>query len=144
MTENLLVINDNLTIPLSELHFRFSTSSGPGGQHANRASTKVTLLFDVANSSALSESVRQRLTRKLEGRLDKEGVLRIQVQDSRSQHRNRETAVSRFQQLLATALIPEKVRKKTKKPRAVNEKRLAEKRKQSEKKQNRSKEWGSR
>lgn len=127
---------------MSELNFRFSTSSGPGGQHANRALTKVTLLFDVIYSSVLSEKDRQRLLVKLGARLDKEGVLSIHVQDSRSQHRNRETAVSRFQQVLATALIPEKVRKKTKKPRAVNEKRLSDKRRQSEKKQSRSKDWG--
>ncbi len=137
-----MVINESLTIPMSELTFRFSTSSGPGGQHANKASTKVTLLFDVENSPVLPDVIRQRLLKKLTNRLDKEGLLQIHVQDSRSQHRNRETAVARFQQLLATALIPEKVRKKTKKPRAVNEKRLADKRKLSEKKQSRGKDWG--
>lgn len=126
---------------MSELTFRFSTSSGPGGQHANKAETRVTLLFDVAQSSALDEEMRERLLKKLENRLDREGVLQLSVQDSRSQHRNRETAVARFQQTLADALLREKKRKKSKKPRAADEKRLEEKRKQSEKKRSRNRDW---
>lgn len=142
MDENVLIINESVSIPLSELEFSFSTSSGPGGQHANRSATRATVRFDVANSLSLDDVTRQRLLSKLESRLDKDGVLSLSVQDSRSQHRNRETAVARLQETLATALVRPKPRKKTKKPRAVNEKRLAEKRKQSEKKKNRSGDWG--
>lgn len=142
MDENVIVVNTKLAIPLSELEFRFSTSSGPGGQHANRAATRVTLLFDVVNSPSLDDQMRDTLLDKLDGRLDKEGVLQLSVQDSRSQHRNRETAVSRFQQLLAEALVPEKVRKKKKKPRAAIEKRLSDKKRQGEKKRERSTRWG--
>lgn len=141
MDENIVEINEQLSIPLDELTFRFSTSSGPGGQHANRAATRVTLLFDVAQSPSLDEAARQTLLEKLASRLDKDGILQLHVQDSRSQHRNRETAVARFQELLAEALIPPKPRKKKKKPRAAIEKRLAEKKKQSEKKKERSKRW---
>lgn len=141
MDENVVVINESLRVPLSELDFQFTTSSGPGGQHANRTATRVILRFHVAQSPSLDEASRQRLLEKLAARLDKEGVLQIQVQDSRSQHRNRETAVSRLQQLLAAALEPEKPRKKTRKPRAANKKRLEKKRQQSEKKRERSQRW---
>lgn len=141
MDENVVVIDEQLSIPLSELSFRFSTSSGPGGQHVNRAATRVTLLFDVAASPSLDDAQRQTLLEKLAPRLDKDGILQLHVQDSRSQHHNRETAVGRFQTLLAEALIPPKPRKKKKKPRAAIERRLAKKKKQSEKKKERGMRW---
>ncbi|MEM7116832.1 MAG: alternative ribosome rescue aminoacyl-tRNA hydrolase ArfB [Chloroflexota bacterium] len=132
-----IFINQKLSIPVSELTFRYSTSSGPGGQHANRAATRVTLLFNVAQSPSLPDDIRARLLTRLATRLDKEGVLQIQAQDSRSQHRNRETAVSRFQTLLASALIKRKKRRPTKPSRAAKERRLNDKKKQSQKKQGR-------
>lgn len=139
--ENLLQINTKVSIPLAELQFRFSTSSGPGGQHANKVATKVTLLFDVAGSPSLDDASRQRLLTKLVNRIDKDGVLKLDVQESRSQHRNRETAVTRFQQLLATALNPQKKRRKTKPSRAAKERRLENKKKQGQRKQERSRKW---
>lgn len=139
--ENNVTINQQLSIPLDELTFRFSTSSGPGGQHANRSATRVTLLFDVANSPSLTDEQRALLLDRLATRLDKAGVLHISDQSSRSQHRNRETAVAQFQQLLAEALKPVKPRKKKKMPRAAIEKRLEAKRRKSEKKQSRRQQW---
>ncbi len=139
--ENLLRINTKVSIPLAELQFRFSTSGGPGGQHANKVATKVTLFFDVAGSPSLDDASRQRLLTKLANRIDKDGVLKIDVQESRSQHRNRETAVTRFQQLLADALKPQKKRRKTKPSRAAKERRLENKKKQSQRKQERSQKW---
>ncbi len=139
--EQLIPINEALSIPLAELSFRFSTSSGPGGQHVNKSATKVTLLFDVANSPSLPEEARARLLKKLENRLDKEGVFQLQVQSSRSQHRNRETAVSLFRKLLAEALKKKKKRRRTKPSAAAQEKRLAEKKKRGERKRNRSQKW---
>jgi len=134
-----IVINQHLTILAAELEFRFSTSSGPGGQHANRSATRVTLLFDVAQSPSLDEKTRQRLLKKLAPRLDKQGVLRLDAQESRSQHRNRETAVARFQALLAAALVKRKKRKPTKPSRTAVEKRLSQKRQRKRKKQTRKK-----
>ena len=139
--ENLLHINKKISIPLSELQFRFSTSGGPGGQHANKVATKVTLLFDVAGSPSLDDTSRQRLLTKLANRIDKDGGLKLDVQESRSQHRNRETAVTRFQQLLAAALKPQKKRRKTKPSRAAKERRLESKKKQGKRKQERSRKW---
>jgi ribosome-associated protein len=135
--ERVIPINETVQIPVAELSFRFSTSSGPGGQHVNKSATKVTLLFDVANSPSLPDEVRQRLLTKLANRMDKEGVLQLNVQSSRSQHRNRDTAVALFQQLLADALKKQKKRRRTKPSAAAQEKRLAEKKKHGERKEQR-------
>ena len=140
-TERLIPINAEVQIPLTELSFRFSTSSGPGGQHVNKNATKATLLFDVAHSPSLPEAVRERLLKKLANRIDKEGVLQLQVQSSRSQHRNRDTAVSLFQQLLAEALKKQKKRRHTKPSAAAKEKRLSEKKLRSERKRERGQQW---
>jgi ribosome-associated protein len=126
--ENEIVINEQLRIPLREVEFRFSQSSGPGGQHVNKSSTQVTLLFDVAQSPSLDEETRARLLERLASRLTKEGVLQISAQESRSQHQNREAAIVRFQGVLAAALRRPKVRRKTKPSRAAVEKRLEGKR----------------
>lgn len=132
---------DDITIPLSELKFQFSTSSGPGGQHANRSATRVTLLFNIASSPSLSDRSRQRLLEKLAHRLDKQGVLRVQAQDSRSQVQNREIAISRLMALLTEAIAEPKKRVAPALPRAAHEKRLAEKKKQSRRKQERGSDW---
>ncbi|NHZ72569.1 MAG: aminoacyl-tRNA hydrolase [Aquificales bacterium] len=102
--ENELIINEKLRISLSELQYRFSTSSGPGGQHANKAATRVTLIYDVANSPTLTEDMRRVLLKRLAPHLDKDGVLQIHAQESRSQHRNREIVNGRFRKLLTASL----------------------------------------
>ena len=135
---NEIVINPHLSIPLDELDFRFTTSSGPGGQHANRSATRVLLSFDVQNSRSLNEWQRTCLLKKLATRLDKDGVLQLSVQTQRSQVRNKEEAIGRFTTLLFDALKPEKKRKKTRVSRAAKQKRLDAKKRQAEKKQNRN------
>jgi ribosome-associated protein len=137
----MIVINNEVSIPTVELGFTFSTSSGPGGQHVNKSETKVTLSFDVTGSPSLDEATRARLLQRLANRLDKAGVLQIHVQESRSQARNRETAVARFQQLLAMALKERKKRRPTRPSRAAQERRLAEKRRRSQLKEDRSQKW---
>jgi ribosome-associated protein len=140
--EKVIRINDEVAIPLAELNFRFMTSSGPGGQHANRSATRAVLLFDVAQSPSLAEEVRARLLQKLATRLDKEGVLQIQAQETRSQMQNRELAIARFQALLADALKIHKKRRKTKPSQAAKEARLAQKKKHGKRKQDRGWRWG--
>ena len=136
MTEEThLHINDQLSIPLAELRFQFTPSSGPGGQHANRSATRVELLFDVTKSPSLSDAQRERVLTALKGYIDSEGTLRLVSQASRSQVRNRKEVTARFQALLAKALKPRKRRRRTRVPRAERERRLAEKRRRSEKKQ---------
>ena len=139
--ETTLTINDNLQIPLDELTFRFSKSSGPGGQHVNKAETRVTLLFDIANSPSLTDEQKALLLEKLQNRVDKSGILQLHVQTFRSQSRNRDTAVARLQKLLKKALTPPKKRKRTKPSKAAKEKRLAEKKRHSQLKEERRQNW---
>lgn len=124
-------------IILRELDFKAVRSSGPGGQHANKTATKVELSFDVANSEALSEEEKTRLFRKLSGRINKEGVLKMSSEDSRSQPANKEIVTGNFLSEIKEALKKPKKRKKTKPTKASKIKRLKEKKKKSEIKQNR-------
>ncbi len=136
-TPDVLKINEQLSIPLAELRFQFTRSSGPGGQHVNRSATRVELFFDVANSPSLGDAQRQRALVALKSYIDDEGTLRLVSQASRSQVRNREEVMTRFQALLAWALRPRKRRRRIGVPRAERRRRLAEKRRHSEKKRQR-------
>ena len=139
MNQEILPITDQLAIRLSELGFRFSRSGGPGGQHVNRTATRVELLFDVAHSPSLTEEQRQRVLKRLAGRIDSEGILRVAAQSERSQLRNRQEAIERLQTLLRQALHIPKRRRRSKSPRWARERRLAEKRRRSETKRYRRK-----
>ena len=124
-------VTASLSIPLSELQFRFTPSGGPGGQHANKVNTRVELRFDVRGSPSLGPRQRARL-------LERVGPeLRLVVDDERSQLRNRQLAVDRFRDRLAAALHVEKTRRPTRPSRGAKERRLADKRQHSERKQNR-------
>ena len=124
-------------IPESELEVRTSRSSGAGGQHVNKTSSRVEISWNIATSRALDDSQRALLLERLASRLSAEGALRIVASDTRSQARNREIAELRLAEVVAKALIVRKKRKATKRPRAANEERLTEKKKHSEKKRER-------
>ena len=141
MENDLIVINDNLALPAAELQFRFTTGGGPGGQHVNKTATRVTLLFDVANSPSLDEATRACLLDRLASRLDRRGVLHIDVQESRSQWQNRSTAVARLQQLLAEALTVQAERRPTRPSRRARQERLADKKRRGAVKQERQRRW---
>ena len=130
--EKALHITDTLSIPLSELRFRFARSSGPGGQHVNRSATRVELFFDVASSPSLTEAQRERALKALAPYIDSDGVLHLVSQTFRSQLRNREEVVERFQTLMREAMRVPKRRRPTRPSRAAQEKRLASKRHRSE------------
>ena len=132
MDEEILYINTKLSIPRDELRFRFSRSSGPGGQHAQKSSTRVELLFDVANSPSLTESQRMSLLRRLGSHVDSNGVLHLVSQSERSQFRNRQEVVSRFESLVRQALKRRLPRKATRPSLRSRERRLQEKRERSE------------
>ncbi len=125
------------TIPTGELRFRTARSGGPGGQHVNKTSTKVEVLWNVARSESLSDAQRERLLAKLSSRIDVRGMLRVASTDSRSQLQNRETAVERINGIVRKALRVPKPRKKTRTPTRAVESRLAEKKKRAEKKDRR-------
>jgi ribosome-associated protein len=133
-TEGDIHINPGVSIPLSELEFRFSRSSGPGGQHVNRSETQVELVFDVANSPSLTEEQRQQAMSALQTRLDSSGKLHLTASSSRSQYQNRQEVIRRFASVMQNALYRRRSRKATKPSLAARERRLEAKRRQSTKK----------
>jgi ribosome-associated protein len=119
-------------IPAGELGWRFSRSSGPGGQSVNTADSRVELSFDVGRSTALPESLRERLLARLSHRLV-DGVLTIAASEYRSQHRNREAARARLADLLTGASAPPAPKRRPTRPsRGSKERRLAGKKRRSE------------
>jgi ribosome-associated protein len=116
-------------IPLHEIELRFSRSSGPGGQHAQKASTRVEAVFDVAATSALSVAQKARAVSRVGP------VLRAVAQDERSQLRNRQLAIERLVDGLREALRVERPRRATKPTKASRERRLDAKRRRTETKQ---------
>ena len=118
---------DHLSIPQDELKFTASRSSGPGGQHVNKASTRVTLRFDLANSPSLSPDQKKLLLDRLPTRISKQGVLRVVSQKTRSQAANRKVALERFVKILQQALESRPERKPVQIPAAAKEKRIVDK-----------------
>jgi ribosome-associated protein len=126
-----LRVNGWLVIPGSELHERFSRSSGPGGQSVNTADSRVELSFDVGRSSVLPDWARARITERLAGRLAG-GVLTVAASEQRSQLANRQAARARLAALLKDAVAPpQRPRVPTRPGRAANERRLKAKRQRS-------------
>lgn len=122
-----------------ELQFKAIRSSGAGGQHVNKVSSKIELTFDLENSNSLSDEEKELLKTKLSSKLSKENILILFCDDTRSQHKNKEIVIKRFLELLKLNLIIPKKRKKTKPSKASVKKRLENKKKLSEKKNNRRK-----
>lgn len=127
-----LAVSGQVVIPAGELIWRFDPSGGPGGQHANRSSTRVTLSFDIATSASLSGGLRERALRNLADQLE-DGVLTVQDSSTRSQWRNRQLARRKLAAALAEAMRPPAPpRRRTKPSRAARERRLASKRARAE------------
>ena len=120
-------ITETVAISPTELHFQFSRSSGPGGQHVNRTASQVELTFDVLHSPSLNEAQRARVLSKLKSYIDTRGILHLTSQTTRSQHRNRAEVIARFTLLLQRALHVPKRRIPTKPSAAAEARRLAEK-----------------
>ena len=124
---------------IQELQFKAIRSSGPGGQHVNKVSSKIVLSFEVTTSQYLSDKQKEVICEKLSNRINKEGTLLLFCEQSRSQHKNKELAVKRFLTLLAEALKPKKMRRATKPSRASLIKKAVRKKNNSQKKQLRKK-----
>ncbi|ROT32676.1 alternative ribosome rescue aminoacyl-tRNA hydrolase ArfB [Micromonospora sp. HM5-17] len=130
-----VTIRPGLVIPDAELRWRFSRSSGPGGQGVNTTDSRAELSFDVARSAALPERLRARALERLAGRLV-DGVLTVTAAEHRAQLRNREAAQARLAALLADAVAPPPPpRRPTRPSRAAKERRLTEKKRRSQLKQ---------
>ena len=122
-----LVVTRALTIPAVELGWRFSRSSGPGGQHVNTSDSRVQLSWDVARAESLSEAQRERLLTRLDGRLAA-GVLTVTSSEQRSQLRNRETALAKLAEIVAAGLAPDAApRRPTRRTRGSDRRRLTAK-----------------
>ena len=135
----MIEINEWICIPEEELKFTASRSSGPGGQNVNKVSTRVTLWFDLAHSPSLSQEEKERVIGRLGSRIDKDGVLRLVAQETRSQAANKELAVERFAELLRAALKQAPMRRETRVSKAAKRRRLEEKKQRSIVKHGRSK-----
>lgn len=132
-----LEVGPGLTIPESELQWRFSRSSGAGGQHVNTSDSRVQLTWDVAGSSAVTEEQRTRILERT-GRRTAAGTITVTVSERRSQLRNREAALDALRELLREALAPPApARRPTRPTRGSQRRRLAGKQQRSATKQQR-------
>jgi len=136
-SEGVFEVAPGVSVRESDLQFRTSRSSGPGGQNVNKVETRVELLFDTGRLADLSEEQRERALTELKPWLDDAGVVHLISQRYRSQRSNREDAIERFVALLRSALRPRKERKRTRVPRGAREARLADKRHRAHVKQGR-------
>ena len=132
-----LIINPVLVIPSNELHWRFSRSSGSGGQNINKTDTRVNLSFNIKNSKALTSYQKHQVTRQLNDKLVNSTITVI-TQEHRTQYKNRKLALMRLGILLGKALEPPpKARKATKPKKSSQRRRINSKKKHGKKKQSR-------
>jgi ribosome-associated protein len=130
-------VNSSLVIPYSELEVRATRSSGAGGQHVNKTSSRIEISWNVRESKAISDQQRQILDERLASRISAEGAIRVVASEFRSQRQNRERAEARLAELIRRALTIRKKRKPTRRPRRADEARLASKKLHSKKKRER-------
>jgi ribosome-associated protein len=119
---------------INEVEFSTSLSGGAGGQHVNKTETKVNLNWNITESQYLNDTEKERLSGKLQNRINSNGELRLNCSETRSQHQNKKILIQRFQNIVISALAKPKKRKTTVIPRKAKLKRLKEKAKQADKK----------
>jgi len=117
----------NQKILHSEIKFKAIRSGGPGGQHANKVSSKIVLFFDVLNSNAFTEEELDLIFKNLKTKLTKENILILSSEETRSQHKNKEIILDKFDKIIKKALVIPKKRKATKPSRSSIKKRLEKK-----------------
>ena len=132
-----VTIRESLTIPDSELDAKATRSSGAGGQHVNKTSSRIELTWNIRDSRVLTDEQRSMLMERLASRISTDGAIRIVASEMRSQKQNRERAEIRLAETVTRALTPRKKRKPTRRPRSADEARLASKKLQSKKKRDR-------
>ena len=132
--------NGRQSLPESEMTWRFSRSSGAGGQHVNTTDTRVELIWSLTDTTVLSPAQKELASQRLSNRLVS-GTITVVSSQYRSQHRNREAARVRLEDLVSRAIVPTKPRRATKPTRASRERRLTGKKKRSIVKQGRSGSW---
>jgi len=135
----MLKIDENISIPLSEIEISAIRSQGAGGQNVNKVSTAIHIRFDIRASSALSDHEKERVLRLRDQRISKEGVIVIKSQQFRSQDKNRSDAMEKLAEMIGSALVEKKPRKPTRPSIKSQQKRLDEKTKRGRLKQARGK-----
>ena len=135
----MLVVNERMMIPLTELRFTFARSSGPGGQNVNKVSTKVVLHWSVEKSPSVPDDVRARFVSRFRRRLTRDGDVVVQSQRFRDRGRNVADCLSKLREMLLEVAEPRKERKTTRPTSAARERRLTKKREQGGKKRERRK-----
>ena len=134
-----LNIKPGISIPVWELWFTASRSSGPGGQHVNKTSSRITLHWAIHKTMALDERQRLRVTRRLRSRINREGILHVNADTARSQRANKDAARARLAELVRGALHVERRRVATRPTRGSKERRLGAKKQRGSIKRNRRK-----
>lgn len=129
-----MLTENDFVIPQSELVVRASRSSGAGGQHVNKTSSRIEIIWNIRDSKAISDEQREILSDRLASRISTDGSIRVVASEMRSQRQNRERAEARLADLIRKALTPRKKRKPTRRPRRADEARLASKKLHSKKK----------
>ncbi|AWB91552.1 alternative ribosome rescue aminoacyl-tRNA hydrolase ArfB [Aeromicrobium chenweiae] len=129
-----------LNLPESEMTWRFSRSSGAGGQHVNTTDTRVELIWSLADTTALSPAQKELAATRLSNRLVN-GTITVVSSQYRSQHRNREAARVRLEELVGRAIVPDRPRRATKPSRSSQRRRLDEKKRRGSLKQGRGGSW---
>lgn len=137
LSETHLVVNGQLAIPLTEFHFAYVRSSGPGGQNVNKVNSQAQLSWNVVDSPSLPPDIRERLQSGQRRRISKAGLLRVDSQRYRDRERNRADCLNRVGMMLVQAAEPPVHRKLTKTPRKVHLNRLKNKQQRSGVKQSR-------
>ena len=133
-----LEITQELSIPINEIQWRFSRSSGPGGQNINKTESKVEIIFNIKKSKALNPSQKNLLLEKLKNKIVN-GYISIKVQEKRSQLKNRELAIKRLISLLKEIIMKEeKIRKISRPTKSSQKRRVESKKKRGELKKNRN------
>jgi ribosome-associated protein len=137
-----LIVSEQVEIPDEELEWKFVRSSGPGGQNVNKVSSAAQLRFLLARNTSLPGAVRGRLRRLAGQKLADDGSILIAARSERSQEQNRRAALERLAELIRTALIEPKIRKKTRPTRASVERRIDSKKRRAGTKRSRaSRSW---
>ncbi len=132
--EDSLFIKEGVTIPAGELRFATNRAGGPGGQHVNKTNSRVSIFWDLAGTTAVGPHLRARLMRRLQTRLTRDGHIVVHVDENRSQHQNRQTALERLARIVLDALAVRKKRVPTRMSASQKRRRLDEKRRRSNKK----------